>query len=523
MNKIEELEALFYSRKYDDFLEKLSSIDINIYSVKINRLLVEYLHQRKHISKDFSDLVLKIESENKDSFLNIPSYPVLLYNLSLLQFRLNNIENCKIYINKIVDNANNFNRRVLLYTSILILEIFIRTGQRERIEFAVDYLKRAPDIEVRFIGSIHSLLLRYNVFNIIHSSTMKEDNKKSELKKILEVNFISDIKTKIETSRVLTLSYLAFYLGDEEKNRNILNSCDNGFNFAIMNNKGLYEFSKRKYSLSNLYFSNALNSLKNKETVYPRYRTIYSLALSNLLKNRPRRAFTLFMSITSILNKSPFLWLRLAESVIMFYKKRLSKLRKQQQSPIFSSKYVTQSRIVYILPSSNYKLFMSDTKERDKDLNLEFAVKAAQNAILLAGENKPIIQQALKIKSYSFVELNDGERAIEAAKQMNDSDNMLRDIYEDLGAIVRKNQKEQGQRLQSSRYRFNMQAENSLIINLIHAQHKIKMGEDPGHSLDKVKKVDRKKIETVLTDLTYRLRKGDIKEAGNIINNFLKD
>jgi CCR4-NOT transcription complex subunit 10 len=136
------------------------------------------------------------------------------------------------------------------------------------------------------------------------------------------------------------------------------------------------------------------------------------------MRREPEQAFRFLHSVIPVMSDSPYLWLRLAECCVSFYKQRVERLRREHQiSPVVARRLCTATRTFLVLPQTDYKLFEKYTAHGD-DLNLQFGEKATRNAIALAQTDEliQVRKSAELLCAFIALELGDGRKAAEMGK-----------------------------------------------------------------------------------------------------------
>jgi CCR4-NOT transcription complex subunit 10 len=124
--------------------------------------------------------------------------------------------------------------------------------------------------------------------------------------------------------QTLLLAQAALFIDDRKKFRDLLEAADDSSHFAIVNNKGLCELLQNRSASALLHFSQALAASHFQSVIYPLHKVVYNTALALLFQGSPKKAFLGFHSIIPLMPKSAFLWLRLAECCVSYYKQRIA-------------------------------------------------------------------------------------------------------------------------------------------------------------------------------------------------------
>lgn len=449
--------SLFYQGKYKQLLEEIEKIQDPSMQEIHNLAIVRFLATGQNPLTSLESIADQIRSESpNEPWPNHPSWNLLIYHISLYYFSTGNYSECSKYLKDLWDNASNADLLIVLCISLLSIELFIRTGDSSNVDKALSFLQlhftneeattsflTAKINDEKFVQKISQSVqfakLRADVAKAIHISP-------SEAKQLYEKTLNSvvispDVKnrTLLPVKKVIPIAFSALFLDDKAKYNTVLDNCNEQNHFAILSNKGIYELIQNRYSSALLHFSKALDARHNNSVVYPFHQIIYNIGLSLLKRNKARKAFKFFHSIIALMPTSPYLWLRLSECCVLFYKQRVAKLRQRtQQTPVIARTLCTANRKFYILPQTDYKLYskypliqpneeLNDQNRYLIDLNLDFAEKCSRNAIALCppdDKNLQGVKQAAElICSYVSLELGDGKRAVDKGKVVYSSPN----------------------------------------------------------------------------------------------------
>lgn len=449
---------LFYQGKYKQLLDEIEKIHEPSIQEIHNLTIVRFLTTGQNPLPSLENIANQIRSEYpNESWPSHPSWNLLCYHMSLYNFSTGNYSECSKHLNELWNNANNGDLLIFLCMSLLSIELFIRTGDSKNVDKSLSFLQvHFPKEEAitsfltakigdeKFVTKISQssqfAKLRADVAKAIHLPP--NESKPIFMDTLGSIVISKDFKarTLLPVKKVIPIALSALYLNDETKYSIILDTCNEQNHFVILNNKGINELIQNRYSSALLYFSKALDARHNNSIVYPFHQIVYNIGLSLLKRNKPRKAFKFFHSIIALMSSSPYLWLRLSECCILFYKQRVSKLRQRtQQTPVIARTFCTANRKFYLLPQTDYKLYskyplikpneeLNDQNRYLIDLNLDFAEKCSRNAIALCQADNPnlqaVKQAAELICSYVSLELGDGKRAVEKAKNVYSAQNV---------------------------------------------------------------------------------------------------
>ncbi|XP_055380991.1 CCR4-NOT transcription complex subunit 10 [Condylostylus longicornis] len=166
---------------------------------------------------------------------------------------------------------------------------------------------------------------------------------------------------------------------------------------VISNNMGVIHLRVRHYAIAARFFQNAIQfDLKMSENwknlslhnmgASKMPEIMYNLGISMLHLQRPKDAFDCFLIPLKIYYKNPRLWLRVAESCIMFYEKNNTEIDKNR---IVSSVIGTGIHRKYVLePSPKIKFSEDGQSSAIPNPNLEFAALCLRNAVSLVESYK---------------------------------------------------------------------------------------------------------------------------------------
>ena len=367
--------------------------------------------------------------------------------------------------------------------------------------------------------------LRLEAANLISLANKKDKKAMTQYAKLLQGIDLSDnakSNPKLPLAKGIPLSALAFYFGDLEKSSEILETITDAASYAVYNNRGIFELLKGRYSSALLHFSKALNARHNNELVYPFHRVAYNMGLSLLFKGKPKRAFKYLHSIIPLMKDSPFLWLRLAECIVMYYKQRIAKLRRKTQlSPVVAQKLCTARQTFYVLPATDVKVFETDTK-KTPDMTLSFAANCAKNCIALCKPNQTDVKdRAQMVCSFICLELGDGKNANEMGKSVSQGlsfeHQFLAKIYAAQGVMMNGYYEEASKVLsrllvESS---FSQEKEQNTLNNLTLARVFMKIGETKKaeSQLSRAAEPDPRRPEVVLTNVWVDIQRKHTTQA----------
>lgn len=436
-------QALFRNKNYRKLNDIYSRKSIKLKSDFHNQELIRYIYCNHSPFPGFKKLYDEFQENEKWS--EESTYPILLYNFSLLYFKIRKFELSIKLIYELWENEDkirgNKNKRVIIMMSVLTLElsmIFYGKISLELTEKCLNILSAYEKQNVaccpEILDCISNIRARINSCRVIGDTSKTPEQKSTELEDIVQgiyqtdklVGSITGKKIILPVYSALSLTWMvSFDLSkhgfhfciDKTRYISILSNCSDPNNFAILNNKGIYELYNARYLSASLHFTKALHILEYKHNRSMRKKIIYNLALSHLMKKKSHKAFKYFYSLTDSFSTSPYIWLRLAECVIMYYKQRVNKLRKRlQYCDIIAELYRTENMNVYILPLTDLKLFNMYIKDT-KDLNLSFGVRCAKNALNLIHKDmdaySEIYSQTISVLAYLYLELGDGHSASE--------------------------------------------------------------------------------------------------------------
>ncbi|KAH0790245.1 CCR4-NOT transcription complex subunit 10 [Histomonas meleagridis] len=387
--------------------------------------------------------VQQIRSESSSEWSTHPSFNLLLYHIALINFSIGNIKECVSVLDELLAHTDTIDVVIMTCICLLGIELSIRHGEDKFLPKAESFLQANfptpesireqifPKIsDENFLSRItediqfHQLRLQ-----VSKSSKLPIEESKPIFERIVESSNISqDSKNRVTLplKQVIPIANAALLIGDQ-RYVPILESTTDQFHPALLNNRGVHELLQKRFSSAMLYFSKALNSRTTSELTHPYQQIAYNVGLSLLMKGNPKKAFRFLHATISTMPEFPYLWLRLAECCVMYYKKRVSKLRKEKQyNPVISKRMSTGTRTFIVLPQTDYRLFESYPIDIP-DLNLGFAEKCTRNAIALCNDNSKlenVKRSAELLNAFISLELGDGRRAAEMGKAVYTSINV---------------------------------------------------------------------------------------------------
>ncbi|OHT09979.1 hypothetical protein TRFO_20969 [Tritrichomonas foetus] len=413
-----------------------------------NLAIVQFLATGENPLPSLESVANQIRSESpNESWPAHPSWNLLCYHICLYHFSVGNYSECSSRLSELWENSDNADRLIVLCTALLSIELYIRNGDNAFVDRAQAFLQQhfsnteavtsflsAKVNDDAFVASVsNSVQFAALRANVAKASHLPPEEAKPLLESALSsVSISPDIKnrTLLPVKRVIPIACAALCLDDQARYITILETCDEQNHFAILNNRGIYELLQNRYSSALLHFSKALDSRHNNAVVYPYHQIIYNIGLSLLMRQKARKAFKFLHSIIPLMSSSPYLWLRLSECCVLFYKQRVSKLRQRtQQTPVIARTLCTATRSFYILPQTDFKLYSKYPLQGDgytADLNLEFAEKCSRNAIALCNTDdlQTVKHSAELVCAFVSLELGDGKRAADMGKAVSSAQNV---------------------------------------------------------------------------------------------------
>jgi CCR4-NOT transcription complex subunit 10 len=228
-------------------------------------------------------------------------------------------------------------------------------------------------------------------------------------------------KRSLSLFQILPVASACLALNDLARCKSALAQYDQN-HFAILNNHGVLELVEKRYSSALMWFSKALNANKTFPEV------AYNIGLSLLLSQKPKKAFKYLHSIIPVSRQNPYVWLRLAECCVSYFRVRVTKLRRRNQlSSVVARRLNTSSQTFTILAMSDSKLFC--LHNGGSEISLEFGQKACKIAMQVCGEEQNVLKQkATLLCQYICLELGDWQQANELSKSVtaNSTDQVLR-------------------------------------------------------------------------------------------------
>lgn len=543
-------QQLFYRGNYEKLQNDLLAIQDPSVQETHNLAICRYLISGDSPLPELQKIIDSIKSETiaQSSWPTHPSYALLMYHVCLYYFRSSNYQNCIKNLNNIWANIDKVDKVIGLCVSLLTIELAIRTGKNENIEKAFSFLQTNfanPEAIPTILASknidgqiakeiaqnVQFAKLRYDVSQLVNKPM--DEEARSQLESIVyKAEITADAKNRPSmcVAQVLPLSCAALRLPDQMKFQTVLETSDDPSNFAILNNRGIYELLQKRYSSALLHFTKSLNSRPNNELIYPYHQVAYNLGISLLMKHQPQSAFQFLYPIIPLMSRSPYLWLRLAECIVMYYKERVQELRRKTQlNSVIAKKLHAEGRTFYILPLPDAKLFAQD-KEGHKNMTLDFAEKCTRNSITLCGENPQLnsVRRAAELLcSFIALELGDGKRAADMGKTVtsdhtvDNQQKFLAKIYSAQGHLM------VGETEDASRILSRLLIENDLKKEknqqIWHALTFARVGMATNDTkrvetqLQKVSDPDQKRPEWVLTNIAFELQRRRVKQAHSIL------
>ncbi|EAY19404.1 hypothetical protein TVAG_101220 [Trichomonas vaginalis G3] len=542
---------VFYQEKYKQLIEKYEKIPNQSISVQHNLAILHYLVDGTNPFPTFMDITKKIqvECDSNNLWLIHPSWALVNYHIALFYYQRCQYENCSYILSSIWLHADFVDDLTMLFVSLLSIDL-VRTVNdwkffdKARAFLAEKVIKGEPvpalkQLLVKHFGDtprchivedqIKNVSMQVKIAKYITSS---DEQSKNDVQKLL-LQYTNQKSLSIH--QAFPLLSAAVYVNNNAAYGKVLDLIQNQFqtDTSIINNRGVYDILKEKYSSALLYFSNALNTRSNDEVTNPYHQVLYNIGLSLLFKQKPRKAFEVFHSLIPVIPKFPYLWLRLAECCVMYYKKHVSKLRaKTQISPVIARRFSTPTRSFTILPASNAKIYnrFRDTKNGIfEDLNLEFAQRCALNAVHLSDKKSQLLISALLICTFVSLEMSEWEQAANYVKEIisnTDADSAIKFTARVYGAqaLCMLHDKEKAiEYLRTQILEVAIgQSKKSIMFYLTYAQLYI-LNQDYESArayLSKVTEQGQNVPEYVITSVQYSLKKGDTNDGLRVLSEF---
>lgn len=433
----------FYEGKYLDLINNLTKIESPTIADAHNLAIAEYLHNDKNPLPKLLEITDRMRTEsNQQEWPMHPSWAIANYHICIYYFKIGKAKACEDLLHYMWEHSNLVEQTLGLFLSLLTIEYSIQytffSDSPKALSFLSNNFPTAQSIQNYFKGKInnqqfislltekvHFAKLRYDVARAIKDNNEQSQNFLEDcVSKIAKISPETKTKKTISLYQIMPISCAALLLNDQTKYTTINGFATTQTHFAILNNNGISEILEKKCSSALLHLSKALNTRKGTEIYQPYHQIIYNIGLSYLLhkdKKKPKKAFRHFYSIIPVLSDFPYLWLRMAECCVDYYKARVAKLRKKTQlSEVIARRLSTPTKMYTILPTSDSKLFARFTPKGegiDANLTLEFGEKCARRAMALcSNQQSTLSMQAALICEYICLELGDWQRAIELSK-----------------------------------------------------------------------------------------------------------
>lgn len=469
-----QASSLFYEKKYETLAENLQKSPGTSISKTHNLIIANFLNKSTDPLSELEAMENKIRNEStiEDSWPLHPSYPLIQYHKALYFFNTGNEPKCFKLLQDIWKHSKFINFYLLLFISILTEEFSIRYSKFELSDKATSFIsKNCPNEQsithllnprIPNPAVVNSLLERVRFLSLRLKIAKAHINNNDESRRLvleslqkIENNLDPKKKKNIPMNCILGFCGASLYHKPETPDKNdksekhekpdktekinafeklekLLSQVQNQQDCHLLNNKGVLEFAQQRYSSALLFFSKALaasNSLSNNQIQYTYQRIIYNIGLSLLFKHKPKKSFRYLFSIAPSLSHFPYLWLRLAECCVLFFKQRVAKLRRRTQySNVIARKLSTATKTFTILPSSDAKLFSryaNQAKGIESHLTLEFAEKCAENAISLIPDSEVSLKAAsYLLGEYICLELGDWQGTTEMSKHPISANNI---------------------------------------------------------------------------------------------------
>lgn len=426
-------QQLFYNKNYTKIIQDLSSNqDLSVQETH-NLTICKYLQNGDSPLQDLIKLADNIRQDtSSNQWPANPSWPLVLYHIALYSMKFCAYTKTENILTDIWNNYDKQDKLLMLSITVLTIELACRSNLTSNLEKAMNFIKATfptqesiqavvqtknidPNIIAYYTETILNAKFRIDVVQLLREKVSPKTREQyQKLMQGLDISEAAKHNPKLSPFKGIPLSCLAYHFGEFEKSNSILETIAHPVNFAVYNNRGLFELIKGHYNSALLHFSRALNSRTNNHLTYPYHQIAYNLGISLLQKRKPRRAFKYLHSVIPLMRNSPYLWLRLSECIVMYYKQRIAKARQRTQfSPIVAQKLCTSSQTYYLLPATDSRLFELDQK-KNPEMTLEFGITCARNCIQLCNANQSdIANRARMLCSFICLETGDGKMASE--------------------------------------------------------------------------------------------------------------
>lgn len=431
--------SLFYDKKYDVLINNLTKTPEQSISKTHNITIANYLYKETNPLSELEETEKKIQKEAiiHDSWPLHPSWPLIQYHKALFYFNTGNEIQCFKTLENIWNHSKFISNYLLLFISILTQEFCIRHNNFQFADNTINFITKNfpsdqvtsnflkgkinnPNFVTKITETVHTGTSRLKLARSIHENNSLSASFVRESLKKIDKNIDEKKKKSFLIYQILSLSGAALHQHDFKKSEIILSLAPDQQDPAVLNNRGVLEFDQKRYSSALLLFSKALSTSKSDKIVHPYQRIIYNIGVANLLNQKPKKAFRYLYSIIPLIPYFPYLWLRMAECCVLYFKQRVAKLRKRKQlTSVIARQLSTSTKKYTILPASDAALFARYANPKDsveEKLTLEFGEKCVKNAIELVKSDES--QYSLKASAtllleYICLELGDWSEAYE--------------------------------------------------------------------------------------------------------------
>ena len=435
-------QTLFYDGKYSSFIETLNKTADQTPSKRQNLAVSKYLFNGDNPLLEFDEIEKNIKGDAifHDDWPLHPSWPMLQYHRALYFFNHGKYRECLKYLADIWKHSDYVSDFLMLFVSLLTQEFSIRHSDFFLADKAQNFLSKNFPTNQKAISFLTNKIPNENVvknivnkleknsvrlkiareiyFNKTDSAYIKETLSK------LDKNSDLKMKKNISINQVLGLESAALLHQDVPKMEALLSSAPDQQCCCILNNKGIVEFIQKQYSSALLLFSKALKCQTFNDFEHPYQKIIYNIGVSLLLKEKPKKAFRCLFSIIHLIPRCVYLWIRLAECCVLFFRQRVAKLRRRYQlTGVVARKLSTATKTYTILPTNDIKLFSRYKPEKQDEvethLTLEFAEKCTQNATELCTDDQFSLKMNIALlNQYICLELGDWKKTVELGKSL---------------------------------------------------------------------------------------------------------
>lgn len=443
----------FNEKRYENCLKSLTELEDSMGSstkIQHNKAIVEFYKTNCKTYKNLLEFLLPNISQYEQNSIDTQNHSIstAAYNVAVIYFHLKKPFAALKVLTPIAKTLEDLDESIASKIGLLMISLLLQTNQ---ISKAGAFLK---NLESHLRINLDSLSSEENtsIDSLAHVNSFKRMFRLMALLTNI-VNKFNVIVPDDSSVEYAVLKAHQYYVGKDfqmaakqlskkfTSNQFKADIQGEDQDTIIANNMGVIHLRVRHYAIAAKFFQQAITfdiktskSLKNASLQYlngPMMPEIlYNLGISMLHLQRPKDAFECFLVPLKIYHNNPRLWLRVAESCIMFYERNILEIEKKR---IISSVVGSGIHRKYILePSPKIKFPEDGHSSAIPNPNLEFAALCLRNAVTLIQnyKNKFNGNNSVNVNLTSWTEYEDENFCSPSMPVTKESyDNLIAAIY----------------------------------------------------------------------------------------------